>query len=87
VTRAWNDLKTPERRDAYDLLQRKARSDKSSIGKKGSRPQSRKQHFAHRLQGSALYGEGIRPNLRNDRGGSGGFFRRAFLLLFRRIAH
>jgi hypothetical protein len=88
VTRAWNDLKTPERREAYDLVQRKARSDKSVLGKKkDSRTQSKRQRFVPRLEGGILYGGSNRPNLRNDRGSPRGFFRRAFLLLFRRIAH
>jgi hypothetical protein len=88
VTRAWNDLKTPERRDAYDRLQSKARSDNSTIGKKKeSGTQSKKQRFAHRQQSDPLYGGGTRTIFRNDRGGSRGFFRRAFLLLFRRTAH
>ena len=35
VTRAWNDLKTPERRADYDRLQRKSLADKSLLRKKG----------------------------------------------------
>ena len=31
VTRAWNDLKTPERRAAYDRAQNLAKSNKSSL--------------------------------------------------------
>jgi hypothetical protein len=34
VTRAWNDLKTPERRAAYDRLQRRSLADKSLSRKK-----------------------------------------------------
>ena len=34
VTRAWNDLKTQERRAAYDLARRAARSKKLSFSKK-----------------------------------------------------
>jgi hypothetical protein len=79
VTRAWNDLKTQERRDAYDLVQRKAQADKSFIGKKeGSR--TKKQRFGLGRQ------VGKRPNLGSDRV-PGGFFRRALLLLFRRTVH
>ncbi len=35
VTRAWNDLKTEERRAAYDRLQRTALTEKSLKRKKG----------------------------------------------------
>ena len=56
VTRAWNDLKTPERRADYDRLQRKLLADKSLLRKKGRpRAQSNRQGFNQRLRNSALY--------------------------------
>ena len=54
VTRAWNDLKTPERRADYDRLQRKSLADKSLLRKKGRpRAQSNRQGFNQRLDNRA----------------------------------
>ena len=57
VTRAWNDLKTPERRADYDRLQRKSLADKSFLRKKG-RPstQSDRQGFNQRLHNPSRRG-------------------------------
>ena len=81
VTRAWNDLKTQERRDAYDLARRAARSNNSR-----SRKRSMKHSFNQRLQKGALYSSVMRPDVRY-RGGPKGFFRRVLFLLFRRVVH
>jgi hypothetical protein len=52
VTRAWNDLKTSERRAAYDRLRRKSMSDETLLRKKGrSRAQSNRPGFNQRSHG------------------------------------
>ena len=48
VTRAWNDLKTPERRAAYDQLMRKSKVEKSLFRNKGS-SRSRNKQSGQRL--------------------------------------
>ena len=54
VTRAWNDLKTQERRAAYDRVEAHALADKSLLLKKGgSRAQSKKQASNQRLHKGA----------------------------------
>jgi hypothetical protein len=85
VTRAWNDLKTPERRAAYDQKQRKLLVDKSLLRKKTRpRAQSNRQGFNQHLHNRALYaghGASRRPRYiyTNRRIG---LLRRVLLLLF-----
>ena len=60
VTRAWNDLKTQERRAAYDRLKRISLADKSLLRKKGAASaQSKKQAPNQRLHKSAQYGRHV----------------------------
>jgi hypothetical protein len=82
VTRAWNDLKTPERRANYDRLQRKLLADKSLLSKKGhARPHSSRR-LNQRIRNQPQYarfayfygGEPI------------SFLRRVLLLLFGKAA-
>jgi hypothetical protein len=89
VTRAWNDLKTPERRANYDRLQRKLLADKSLLRKKGlSRAQSKPQGFNQRLCNSALHAGHVvsRRPLPIYAGKRIGLLRRVLLLLFGRTA-
>lgn len=84
VTRAWNDLKTPERRAAYDAtFAAVAPSDLPSRrrkGRSGSRPAGlRLASGGHHLRRAAPGP----PSHRNMRGV--GLFRRALLLLFGRV--
>jgi DnaJ domain len=89
VTRAWNDLKTPERRAEYDRLQRKSLTEELLLRKKGlPRAQSDRQGFKHHLHNRALYaghGASRRP-LPIYAGKRIGLLRRVFLLLFGRTA-
>jgi hypothetical protein len=87
VTRAWNDLKTPERRAAYDQLQRKSMAQESLLRKKGlPRTQSGRQGFNHRLHARhAGHGASRRP-LPIYPGRRIGLLRRLLLLLFCRTA-
>ena len=87
VTRAWNDLKTQERRAAYDRSLRISMAEKSSPPKKDSaraqsnRPGSNpRRDYAGPYEGQNVY----RPSLHSD--GRGGFLRRILLLLFGRGA-
>ena len=89
VTRAWNDLKTPERRAEYDRLQRKSLADKSLLRKKGPpRAQSDRQGFKQRLHNRALYPGHLasRRPLHTYAGKRIGLLRRVLLLLFARTA-
>lgn len=81
VTNAWNDVKTPERREAYDRLRRKAPSKKrsrrsSAHTKRTARPQHRR--VKHRIPSQSFDTTGQR---------SGGILRRVLLFLFGRAAH
>jgi hypothetical protein len=71
VTRAWNDLKTQERRDAYDRSGRAGRGQKSSVRKTRSKSHVKPAHRYHVGRSSSL------PD---------GFFRRVVQLLFDRFA-
>jgi DnaJ domain len=89
VTRAWNDLKTPERRAEYDRLQRKSLADKSLLRKKGRpRAHSDRQGFNQRLHNRALYAGHVafRRPLPIYAGKRIGLLRRVLLLLFGRTA-
>jgi hypothetical protein len=87
VTRAWNDLKTPARRAAYDRAQGKLRADESLLRKKGhlharSNGQGFKQRLNHRGPQHVAY---RRPRY-IDASKRVGFIRRILLLLFGRTA-
>jgi len=85
VTIAWNDLKTPERRAAYDRAQRLALAEKSSSGtQRPRRAASRKPLVSRR----AYRGDEHRSyaGLRQPRNPYRGFLRR-MLLLFSRSAY
>jgi hypothetical protein len=89
VTRAWNDLKTTERRAGYDRLQRKSLADESLRRKKGRpRAQSNWHGFNQRQHNRALYPGHVasrRPlPIFADR--RIGLLRRALLLLFGKMA-
>ena len=82
VTRAWNDLKTPERRAEYDRLQRKLLADKSLIRKKARpRAQSNRQGFNQRREYVSSH-----RHLPLYAGKRVGLLRRMLLLLFDRTA-
>jgi hypothetical protein len=84
VTRAWNDLKTPERRAAYDRLQRKSLADKSLLRKKGRpRAQSNRQGFNQRLHNRSPYAGHVASRRAGQRIG---LLRRVLLLFFGRTA-
>jgi DnaJ domain len=89
VTRAWNDLKTPERRAHYDRLQRKSLADKSLLHKKGRRrAQSNWQGFDWRLDSRTLYAGHLASSraLHTYAGKRVGLLRRVLLLVFGRTA-
>jgi hypothetical protein len=72
VTAAWNDLKTPERREVYNELYRSARGKTRSLRRGGSR------RFAG---GTPSYRRREEPIASNK---TGGFLRRALSALFNR---
>jgi DnaJ domain len=89
VTRAWNDLKTPERRADYDRLQRKSLADKSLLRKKRRpRAQSHRQGFNQRLDNRASFLGRVasRRTLHIYAGKRIGLLRRVLLLLFGKTA-
>ena len=75
VTGAWNNLKTPDRRAAYDELRQ---SQASRGGTKAWRRNQRKQLVAGMVRRSG------RDALWNSSDAGGGFFRRALSALFHR---
>jgi hypothetical protein len=82
VTRAWNDLKTQERRDAYDRSRRVSRVQKSSARKMRAKSQVKKpshlEHLGRRSSNANRYRVGdSHPE---------GFLRRVFQSLFDRFA-
>jgi hypothetical protein len=88
VTRAWNDLKTEERRATYDRSQRISRAEKSSLRKKGSaRAKSNRQGSNPRWDYVDPYGGQVvyHRSLNTYFGERRGFLRR-ILLLFGRSA-
>ena len=87
VTLAWNDLKTPERRAAYDQSMRKSLAEKSLFRKKGmsrSRGQKRGSHRFHsgfQRPGANPRSFHVYPDQRL------GLLRRILLSLFGRTVH
>jgi hypothetical protein len=87
VTRAWNDLKTQERRAAYDQQRRISLAEKSRLRKKGrAGAQLRKQASNHRLHNSAHYHRHVTGSFNNNLGPTG-LLRRFLLLLLGRAVH
>jgi hypothetical protein len=82
VTSAWNDLKTPERRAAYDRSRRMSVADKSLLRTKGNSQKNRKFNSRH---SSAQYSNPSSfhryPNQPR------GLLPRILMMLFRRFAH
>jgi hypothetical protein len=85
VTRAWNDLKTQERRVAYDQLQRSVLAEKSRARTRAD-AQSKKRRSHHRHSHRGPYGN-RHVGVRRSRYGYPGFLRRVLLALFGRAAH
>jgi DnaJ-class molecular chaperone len=89
VTRAWNDLKTPERRAAYDRSQRISMAEKSFLRKKSTaRGQSNRQgsnprrDYAGPVDGQVVNRRSLHLYSHERRG----LLRRILLLLFGRGA-
>jgi len=86
VTRAWNDLKTPERRASYDRSMRKSLAEKSLFRKKGM-SRGQKRGSSRRLD-SGYQRPGAYPrsfHIYSDQ--RLGLLRRLALLLFGRTVH
>jgi hypothetical protein len=84
VTCAWEQLKTHERRAAYDQSRPTSLSKKSqSRRKQCSRPNAGKQVFKRHLN-RPMYRGHTRFDVGDDLDESGGFLRRVFLFLFGR---
>jgi hypothetical protein len=84
VTRAWNDLKTQERRAAYDRSQRVSKAQKSFLRRKDrARAQSNRQGSKPRWDYAGPQ-DVYRRSLQMYSDGRGGFLRRILLLLFGR---
>ena len=81
VTRAWNDLKTQERREAYDRSSRPRRTQKPSGRKTRSRSHVKPTHPYHVGRSS----RNANPYHLGD-SGPDGFLRRLFQSLFDRFA-
>ncbi len=82
VTTAWNDLKTPERRAAYDEARRNTGDgtrSRAKAGRTASRRRGNKRLFA---AGPPRRSDGARPAPWMHRGNKRGFLRRALSLLF-----
>jgi hypothetical protein len=87
VTRAWNDLKTPARRAAYDRAQGKLLTDKSLLRKKGHlHARSNGQGFKQRLNNRGRQHVTYRRPRYIDASKRVGLIRRILLLLFGRTA-
>ena len=87
VTRAWNDLKTPARRAAYDRAQGKLLADKSLLRKKGHlHARSNGQGFKQRLNNRGRQHVTHRRPRYIDASKRVGLLRRILLLLFGRTA-
>jgi DnaJ domain len=90
VTRAWSDLKTDERRAAYDWSKRMSGAEKP-IGSKKTRAESKSSGASHRHR-RPHYGrphqrlDGIRRPLGLDRVEQKGLLRQILNLLFKRVA-
>jgi hypothetical protein len=89
VTRAWSDLKTQQRRAAYDRLQRISLAEKSLLRKKdGARAQSNRLGSNGRWGYSRSYGRRVvsSRSLHMYPDERGGLLRRVLVLLFGRAA-
>ncbi len=86
VTAAWNDLKTPERRAAYDLRRPSLNGSKSRsrVGNSRSGRDGRGKRFTYGLPHRFVLG-GHLPFMHS--GGKVGFLRRALSVLFHRALH
>jgi hypothetical protein len=87
VTAAWNDLKTPERRAAYDLRRPSLNGgskSRSRVGKSRSGRDGRSKRFATGAPHRFVLG-GHLPFMHS--GGKVGFLRRALSVLFNRPLH
>jgi hypothetical protein len=88
VTRAWDDLKTRDRRAAYDRSKRIALADKSLLRKKGAASAQSKKHRSNgRLYNSSQRGRPVGRSvhtLHTYRDKRRGFLRQVLLLLFGR---
>lgn len=84
VTAAWNDLKTPDRRSAYDdLLRHSAEGSKPTRGAGKSR--SGRQRNGKFFRNGSFRQNGLRPTAKLRRGADPiGFFRRALAVLLNR---
>ena len=86
VTRAWNDLKTPERRAAYDRAQNSAKSKKSSLhALRPTQMSSKKPSTWRHVHTAARYRR--YADLSEDPNPYAGFLRRVLLLLFGRFVY
>ncbi len=81
VTGAWNDLKTPERRAAYDAQRRAAGNDSAWRGAKPGSRSKRRNHLASAL---ARRRARQREAWLAYQAGKPGFFRRALAMLLQR---
>jgi hypothetical protein len=81
VTRAWNDLKTQERREAYDRSIRRGGAQKSSVRKTRSKSHVKPAHPYNVGQSSRNA-----DRYQVDNSGVDGFLRRVFQSLFDRFA-
>jgi hypothetical protein len=84
VTAAWNDLKTPERRAAYDDLQRRSVKKSKSRSKSGKSPNGRQTVNKPHGNGGTPRNRFVdrRPMMRGSE--KIGFLRRALAVLFHR---
>ena len=83
VTTAWNNLKTPERRTAYDTQSLNAHARKGSRSKTG-RSHSGRQNSTKASTGGAAQSRFARAVPLTRRAAKVGFLRRALLVLFHR---
>jgi hypothetical protein len=88
VTAAWNDLKTPERRAAYDRLRRMSAVEKTLLRKKATprkKQRSNLQHPHNNRQYSrhAIFHRSVANYPHKRRG----FVPQILMMLFRRFAH
>jgi hypothetical protein len=81
VTRAWNDLKTQERRDTYDRSRGGSRAQKFSGHKTRPKSHVKKPTYAYYVGRSGTNANPIRAGNPH----SNGFFRRVFQSLFDRF--
>ena len=86
VTRAWNDIKTPERRDAYDRAQQFVLAKKPSLRMLRPTQTSSKRPLARRRIGSTMQYSRY-AGMRQLRNRYPGFLRRVLLLLFGKSAY